>query len=321
MYDGTMASDFFDNAITSIELGVEDFLSDDPRRALSAVRNFYAGALLLLKEKLHRTDPQLVYQRVLPMADGSKVKWIGKGKATVDVGMLEERWKSLGWDPHWHKPVNRLQDIRNDIEHRGPASHSGMLRQALADTFVVVASVLVDDLDESPANVFNAEVWETMRNEARTYKQLKDACLKSRREIKPISSPSARAIIDEEAACPMCESELMRTTDADEYPETTLRCDACGSDTTAREIVLAAVGRVTAGEGYSVIKDGGEYSYGSCPHCGEEAFSLDEDACLLCNESRSYEYCDRCASPLGLDEQETGFCGYCQHMWEKMKDE
>lgn len=50
----------------------------------------------------------------------------------------------------------------------------------------------------------------------------------------------------------------MRATLDDDYPDTTLTCDACGSATTARDIVLAAVGLVTAGEGYSVIKDGGE---------------------------------------------------------------
>ncbi len=47
----------FDNAIQSIQLGVEDYQANDPRRALSAVRNFYAGILLLAKEVLVRTAP------------------------------------------------------------------------------------------------------------------------------------------------------------------------------------------------------------------------------------------------------------------------
>lgn len=316
-----MASDFFDNAITSIELGVEDYLSKDPRRALSAVRNFYAGALILLKEKLYRADPQLIYQRVLPVADGASVKGIGQGNGTVDMRTIEERWKSLRWDMHWTKALHRLQDLRNDIEHRSSTSHPGMLRQALTDTFVVVAAVLVDDLGESPAKLLGAHAWETMCKEAKTYQRLKAACLKSRRGIERISSPSARVFVNEESTCPSCDSELMRATDVEKYPDTTLSCDACGSATTARDLVLAAVGRVTAGEGYSVIKDGVEYSYGRCPHCAEEAFSIDEDACLLCGQTRSYEYCDRCASTLGLDEQETGLCGYCQHMWEKFMAE
>jgi len=48
------------NAIISIQLGIEDFLKTekDPRRALSAMRNLYAGVLLLFKEKLARLSPK-----------------------------------------------------------------------------------------------------------------------------------------------------------------------------------------------------------------------------------------------------------------------
>lgn len=41
------------NAIQSIQIGVEDYRSDDRRRLLSAIRNVQAGILLLCKEKLH----------------------------------------------------------------------------------------------------------------------------------------------------------------------------------------------------------------------------------------------------------------------------
>lgn len=46
-----------ENALTSIRLGVEDFercsgAAGDPARALSAVRNLFAGVLLLFKYKI-----------------------------------------------------------------------------------------------------------------------------------------------------------------------------------------------------------------------------------------------------------------------------
>ncbi|MGQ3075323.1 MAG: hypothetical protein ACT7A5_29945, partial [Ferrovibrionaceae bacterium] len=47
----------FDNAIQSIQLGLEDYKSNDPKRPLSAVRNFYSGLLLLAKETLVRATP------------------------------------------------------------------------------------------------------------------------------------------------------------------------------------------------------------------------------------------------------------------------
>lgn len=50
-------SGLFENAVQSIQLGVEDYQDNDPKRALSAVRNFYAGVLLLAKEALVRAAP------------------------------------------------------------------------------------------------------------------------------------------------------------------------------------------------------------------------------------------------------------------------
>jgi hypothetical protein len=45
------------NAVTSIQIGIEDYHSADERRSLSAVRNLTAGLLLLFKEKLRRLSP------------------------------------------------------------------------------------------------------------------------------------------------------------------------------------------------------------------------------------------------------------------------
>jgi hypothetical protein len=42
------------NAIESIQIGVEDFRSEDKRRQLSAVRNVVAGILLLYKDAKQR---------------------------------------------------------------------------------------------------------------------------------------------------------------------------------------------------------------------------------------------------------------------------
>jgi hypothetical protein len=46
-----------ENAIVSMQLGLEDYASEDHRRVLSAARNLYAGVLLLCKEVLRRLSP------------------------------------------------------------------------------------------------------------------------------------------------------------------------------------------------------------------------------------------------------------------------
>src|SRR6266567_8643888 len=109
------------NAVDSIEVGVEDYKLNTPRRAASAVRNFYAGVLLLLKEKLRQESPvgsneALIYDRLEFKRGPTGVIFVGKGKKTVDVEQIKERFKGLGLSLDV-KRLAQLREIRNDVEH------------------------------------------------------------------------------------------------------------------------------------------------------------------------------------------------------------
>lgn len=71
----------FDNAIQSIQLGIEDYQHNDPKRALSAVRNFYAGTLLVAKEVLVRAAPKADVKAII----GSKFVPVPDGKGGVPM--------------------------------------------------------------------------------------------------------------------------------------------------------------------------------------------------------------------------------------------
>jgi hypothetical protein len=93
------------NAIDSIQVGVEDYLMEDDRRYLSAVRNICAGILLLYKEKLKRLSPQqerdnevLIKQSIVPIFDeNGNISFVGDSdnKKTVDFFTIKKRFKSL----------------------------------------------------------------------------------------------------------------------------------------------------------------------------------------------------------------------------------
>jgi hypothetical protein len=108
-----------DNAVESIQIGVEDFESSDTRRVLSAVRNISAGILLLYKEKLRQLSPPgsdevLIKQNIHPKLNPSgQLEYVGYGKKTVDVQKIKERFKSLGIDVNWSLFEN-ISDIRNE---------------------------------------------------------------------------------------------------------------------------------------------------------------------------------------------------------------
>jgi hypothetical protein len=79
----------FENAIESVQIGVEDLLKNDDRRVLSAVRNVHAGVLLLCKEKLRRLSPNdelLLAQRFEPRPNASgQVSVVAVGRNTAGV--------------------------------------------------------------------------------------------------------------------------------------------------------------------------------------------------------------------------------------------
>jgi hypothetical protein len=312
------------NAIDSIEMGVEDYEHTDPRRAASAVRNFFAGVLLLLKEKLRQESPMgsneaLLYEKIVyQRAPDGRVVFIGTGKKTVDVAQIQERFKNLGLALDT-APLNQLQKIRNDIEHHDASKHPhAKVQAAIAATFVLVARVLEDHLGQKSNSVLSDKVWQTMLKEAGTYKEIEERCRRSKAGM--VGVPDAAAKLLECLECPECGSSLLEAMTGD-YIESEYECRVCGEKTTLAAVMPPALAAAYSGAKYEAHKNGGVDPIGTCPTCGEDAFHVEDDICLVCCERRPYEHCERCSAELSLDEQETGYCSWCQHMYDKLMDD
>ena len=117
--------ELLDNAIESIQVGVEDYQSGTRSRLLSAVRNIHAGILLLYKEALRRMSPAesndaLMMARIVPSKDpNGKVVFIGEGKKTADTQQIKDRFDTLGIKTDW-KRFDRINETRNEVEHLYP---------------------------------------------------------------------------------------------------------------------------------------------------------------------------------------------------------
>ena len=111
----------FDNAIKSVQLGVEDYQANDPKRALSAVRNFYAGTLLLAKavqvNKVPKADPKdVLAARLKPVPEGSGGISFDADHKTIDFSDIGQRFRDFGISIDQTALID-LNRIRNDIEH------------------------------------------------------------------------------------------------------------------------------------------------------------------------------------------------------------
>lgn len=101
-YTDRMSPSLFHNALDSIRVGIADYQSSDPGRAVSAVRNFYAGLLLLAKEVLVRqvpavADPMAVLARAYkPRPDGDGgLEYVPAGGTTIDFTNIAERFRDF----------------------------------------------------------------------------------------------------------------------------------------------------------------------------------------------------------------------------------
>src|SRR5260221_4537785 len=91
----------FKNAVDSIVMGIEDYQKNEPKRAFSAVRNFYAGTLLLAKERLLRVAPAANSDLILaahykPVPDGKGgIVFESADNRTVDFEEIGKRFKDF----------------------------------------------------------------------------------------------------------------------------------------------------------------------------------------------------------------------------------
>jgi hypothetical protein len=171
-------SKLFQNAMESLQLGIEDYQHNDSKRALSAVRNFYAGTLLLAKEVLARTAPMASPKDVLsarprPVPDGKGGIKFDPGDKTIDFSDIGKRFKDFGLKID-QSALAELNRIRTDVEHSFSSVPRKSMREAIAKAFPVVAD-LFRLANEDPRLVLG-DAWLVMLDVRAVYERELEQC-------------------------------------------------------------------------------------------------------------------------------------------------
>jgi plasmid stabilization system protein ParE len=311
----------FDNAVQSIQLGVEDYQASDPRRALSSVRNFYAGVLLLAKEVLARQVPDVAPEDVLatrfkPVPDGrGGVQFVPAGNHTIDFSNIGPRFKDFGLrvDDAALKDLNR---IRTDIEHYFTDKSRETVREAIAKAFPVVVD-LFRLAEEIPHEVLG-EAWQTMLEVRAVYVKELENCRASFGKIKWPSNVMA----DIRLNCPECQSDLVAQIDVanTDHQSADAECRSCGTNIPAETALVHALQMHFELDSYMAAKDGGEEPLQTCPECGLDTYVLSakETGCVWCE--LVLDECGRCwttLTPSNVSFDNPAFCSYCDHLLSK----
>lgn len=316
----------FDNALHSIQIGVEDFQRNDDRRLLSAVRNIHAGGLLLCKEKLRRLSPDdeiLLAQRYAPRPTGDGgVSIVPIGRNTVGLQDIRERLKEFGIiSVDWRK-FDAIGEIRNDMEHSYYAGARERARQAVADATVLIRQLLVEVLDETPLDVLGWECWAALLENEEVFNAELKACRTSLEAVNWDSAVVRRSL--PELACPACKSKLVRQLDSEntERAGVAMVCSACGAEPELGAVLEVAFDEEFGAEAHYSIKDGGESPIDVCPECGKWTFVVDESQCVSCEfVLPAGAECAVCTSALSAEEfaEHGNLCSY--HAASAAKDD
>jgi hypothetical protein len=311
--------DLLDNAVESIQVGVEDYATGTRPRLLSAVRNIHAGILLLYKEALRRDSPDdsdevLLKARNLPSRDSTgKLVIVGVGKKTVDVQQIKERFEGLGINTDWSR-FDRINEVRNDVEHLYPQLDQKALAGLISDSFLIIRDFIAEELKDDPRELLGEASWKAMLDVSTVYEKEKQECAKLLENADWKSEVVKKGVMS--MVCSACGSDLLKPVE-DSYHEINLECSSCGNYEGPDSYAEKAVASALADEAYFALKDGGETPIANCPECGQEAYVMEERRCAACGNEAEHT-CARCGNEIPAEEMSSSpLCGYCEHMSSK----
>ena len=255
-------------------------------------------------------------QQVLPKKDSTgQIAWEGKGKKTVDVRQIEERFESLGVKTHWDR-INKIKEFRNDIEHYHSDLSKDAIRDLISNSFIVIRDFISDELSLDPKELLGSDSWNTLVSVFEVYKKEKEACNDEIDKIDWASESLGGAL--KEIKCEACGSSLITIKKFETQREyTVLLCKSCQSEYEYEAIVEEAINKYFSFEKYLSFTDGNTVPVINCPECGNETYVYSEEQCLYCGSSFEHT-CGRCGTEIIPEEIDgTGFCGWCAHMMSK----
>lgn len=314
------------NAVEAIQIGLEDFKSSDQRRAHSALRNIFAGMLLLFKEKLSRMSPPdsdevLIKQIIVPVLDNNgELFFQGKGNKTVDVQQIKDRFKEFDIKVNW-KIFDEINGLRNNIEHYYTDKSPSLVNEVISKSFKIIRDFCVVYLEDEPANLFGTTSWNIFLEADEIYQNEKTASEQSLAGVDWTFKTLNNAM--QYLRCPSCESDLIHTKGVGKYElekSFPLSCKKCQNDFELEEIIEECLIEELAGAAHIAGMEGSDGPYDECPECFKSTYVYDEECCLYCGYQQEEKNCVVCHIPLDLEMAHEGeLCSY--HKWAMQKAE
>lgn len=323
-------SELLDNAVASIQLGIEDFQNDgDPRRILTAIRNLHAGVLLLCKEVLRRLSPPdsnevlVKTKQIAKKTPSGSIVFVGSGIHTVNETQIKDRFQNLAIKTDISN-LKKLSTIRNDIEHYYTSNPKHLLEAAIVATLPIIRDIVLHELKEEPVKLLGDKCWSLFLAVSKLYTEEEARCKASFASIDWVSDVLRKAYDESEFKCSECGSPLLRQKNHENDEEEAIEfvCAHCGAEPSRETVIQEAVSEVLSVESYIAAKDGGDDPVLPCPECSSDAYVMEENRCAVCGFSLPKGKCAVCGATLTLEDYEcsTDLCSYHAYVADKERD-
>jgi hypothetical protein len=303
------------NAINSIQIGIEDYQSKDSRRSISAVRNYYAGILLLAKAVLVKACPNVPLEIVLASRYKPKRSTNGDlafeacGTETINFNTIKQRFNAFGLKVN-HNKLEELQDIRNNIEHKYTKLSSGELKAEIAKTFEVLVE-LCAHLRKRPVTLLGEKTWKIILDVHEVYKKELEECQDSFTSLELVDGL--------ELSCPDCHSELIYQKNKlnKSLPEMKIACKSCRAKPDALVCLQHSIRESFTPKNLSYKElSTHEDLFADCPDCNEGGTYVmlgDFNQCLWCEFELGECPCGTVLTPDNVSLETLEICSYCSY--------
>lgn len=267
------------------------------------------------------SDEVLIKERILPFNTPTGIEWKGKGRKTVDVKGIRERFDSLGISVDW-KRIDKIQDYRNEIEHYYSSIPQKSVQTVISDSFLVIRDFIRIHLGKDPLTLLGKVTWDSLTKVAEVYQKEKDDCIESIQRIDWEYEPLKNALL--EVGCDECGAELIEEISVGSNRAVAkFRCRSCDKRYGFEEMAGLAMDQFCSGDNFANFKDGGEPVAIDCPSCfGNNTYYLEDNVCVVCEDSypNKCSYCENeiPACEMGdIDHPE--LCSWCIQV--RLKDD
>lgn len=197
------------NAIDSIQVGFEDYFQCqiDERRIISSIRNLHAGILLFLKWLIKKNTPgpdntALIMKAHKLQIEGAKITAQSKGKKTIGKDEIFDRLEivSITIEKNQKILLNKIGEIRNDIEHHFSNHPKQELENSILDAFWLIKDLKENHYPISNLDFFGQQSYDQLIALEKNFIKQKYQCLTkwSQLNLKEIENRLPGKIYDNE---------------------------------------------------------------------------------------------------------------------------